>query len=277
MYADVISCSRRTDIPRCYPGWLEEKLAAGSVTFRGPRGGLRTVSLAPDAVHSLVLWSKDYGPLLKRNRLLQLVEKLNPFFHFTITGLGGSVWEPDVPGWESAVEAAERLAARFGSERINWRFDPVVHWREGTGTASNLACFGTVAAAMSEIGIKTCTFSFAQWYSKSRRRAGREGLEYVDPPGGEKLGAAAGLIREGQRLGIRLASCSNPEFEAIPGVNKARCIDGGLLAELRVDGVAASLAKDASQRDLCGCTRSIDIGSYAQRCAGRACAYCYAN
>jgi hypothetical protein len=275
--SSIISCSRRTDIPRCYPGWLEDRLAAGSVTFKGPRGGERTVALEPAAVHSMVLWSKDYGPLLERPGLLRRLDVLNPLFHFTITGLGGSVWEPGIPGWKRSLEVVESLVERYGPERVNWRFDPLVHWQEGEGVNSNLRLFTRIGTALKALGIGTCTFSFAHWYLKSQRRAAREVLTYVEIPPDKRLAAAAMLAQQAAELGLRLASCSSPDLEMVPGVRRAHCVDGGLLSELRGDGLPVSLARDQSQRAECGCTRSVDIGSYTQRCEGRHCIYCYAN
>ncbi len=273
----VISCSRRTDIPRCYPHWLEEKLVAGEVVFRAPRSGVRSVSLAAEAVHSLVLWSKDYGALLKRPRLLRRLHDLNPFFHFTITGLGNSFWEPAIPAWHETISQMEKLVNEFGAGRVNWRFDPVLFWPEKSGLASNLPMFARLGAAVAGLGISGCTFSFAHWYSKSRRRAQKQGFEFVDPVPDAKLEAAATMAGEAARLGIRLATCSNDALLAAPGIAKGHCIDGDLLNNLRGGGAAASSAKDRSQRTECGCTSSIDIGSYAQRCSGGHCVYCYAN
>ncbi len=275
--APVISCSRRTDIPRCYSGWLEEKLVAGGVIFKAPRGGVRSVSLEAEAVHSLVLWSKDYGPLLKRPQLLRRLHDLNPFFHFTITGLGKSAWEPDLPAWRESVAQMKRLVKEFGAARVNWRFDPVLFWPAAGGRRTNLTLFARLGAAVADLGVSGSTFSFAQWYRKSSRRAQREGIDYIDPEPAEKLEAAAVMAAGAARLRIRLASCSNDVLLAVPGIYKGCCIDGALLNGLRGDGLAASMARDESQRRDCGCTRSIDIGSYTQRCSGPACVYCYAS
>lgn len=273
---DVISCSRRTDIPRRYPEWLESCLLDEEAAFVSPRGGFRTISLAPGEVHSIVMWSKDYGPLLRRPRLVERLMELNPFFHFTVTGLGGSAWEPDVCGWQAAVKIMAELAGRFGPERINWRFDPIVFWEEQGSAVSNMRIFPDIGEAVAALGVETCTFSFTHWYAKSVRRAARSGMSFLDPEG-EKPRLAGELSATTAALGIRLASCSNEALETVPGVTKARCIDADHLTALRRDGLRASSARDSGQRIGCGCAKSIDIGSYSQRCGVQPCVYCYAN
>ena len=62
---NIISASRRTDIPAFYMPWFMNRLQAGFVRYPNPFGGqVYTVSLRPDDVHSIVFWSKNCGPLL---------------------------------------------------------------------------------------------------------------------------------------------------------------------------------------------------------------------
>ena len=293
---NVISCSRRTDIPRCYPGWLEERLAEGMVEFRAPRGALRRVSLEAGEVHSIVLWSKDYGPLLERAGLVARLSGLNPYFHLTVTGLGGTAWEPEVPPWRQVATQAKRLVEAFGPGRVNWRFDPILHWPGGDSTASNLDLFPSIGGIFARAGVGSCTFSFAQWYIKSRRRAEKCGLGFIDPTHEQKLSMAGALADEAEILGIRLESCADGSWTEVPGIGRGRCIDAAKLGALREarprresggewagdearanSGGKAPAAKDPGQRAECGCATSIDIGSYTQRCAGSPCVYCYAN
>ncbi len=274
---NVISCSRRTDIPRCYPDWLSECLATGAVEYRSPRGGLHQVSLRPDDVHSIVLWSKDYGHLIENRVLSRQLSQLNPFFHFTVTGLGGSPWEREIPAWEQAANQMRSLAKAFGAARVNWRFDPIVHWIDGGVAQSNLSQFEEIATVIAETGVKTCSFSFTQWYQKSRRRSLRAGLPFVDLSAEEKMEAVAALSKTADCLGFELCSCACERWTAVAGVGRGRCVDAARLDRLRGDGAAAPAAKDATQRTECACTKSVDIGSYTQRCPGEACVYCYAN
>ncbi len=275
--AQVISCSRRTDIPRCYSGWLEEVLALGSVTFRAPRGAARHISLAPEDVHSMVLWSKDYAPLLQRPSLVKQLQRLNCYFHFTITGLGRTGWEPEIPPWSAALAQMTVLVRLFGARRVNWRFDPVVHWSSDDKRRSNLSLFPRIAAQVAELGVGSCTFSLVQLYRKNERRAQRSGLEITRLAGDEGLEAAAQLAEWSTGFGLGLYSCAEEAWLQVPGVSRASCVDAGLLNALRPDGMKASAAKDGSQRRQCGCSRSIDIGSYTQRCGAAQCLYCYAN
>jgi len=191
--------------------------------------------------------------------------------------LGGTIWEPDIPAWPEAVKQMERLVSLFGAARVNWRFDPVIHWQADDRVDSNLALFSRIGEAVAKFGITTCTFSFAQWYNKSRKRAQKAGLPFVDPALEEKIAAAKTLAREASELGITLASCADDTWLVISGITKASCVNGSLLSKLRPGMPPAPQAKDPSQRSECGCTRSIDIGSYAKRCGGRHCVYCYAN
>jgi hypothetical protein len=273
----VISCSRRSDIPRCHPGWLDERLRAGRVDFRSPRGIPCSVSLLAEDVHSLVLISKDYRPLLADEGLAARVEKLNPFFHFTITGLGGGAWEPDVRPWRHAVETAAALVSRFGASRVNWRFDPIVFWPENGGAGSNLSLFNEMADTLAELGLTGFTFSFAHWYVKSVRRAGKAGAAFLDPSPEELVERAHELVRMAGEAGFTAAGCCQEVLAEVPGLKKSRCIDGERLSALRPDRMPAAGGKDRSQRPSCGCTPSIDIGSYTQRCAPNPCLYCYAN
>lgn len=271
----VISVSRRTDIPAFYPGWMRESLEAGEARFIPPRGGWRTVSLLPEEVHSLVLWSKDFGPLLADEHLLGLLDRYGLFFHLTLTGLAGTRWEPRTPEVSAVLKQASCLAERWGSERINWRFDPLAHWWEDGRIRTNAGSFEALAVQLASYGIRSCTVSFAQWYGKAVRRTGRAGVEWIDPSPSERLDILGRLSEAAEALGMRIQACAH-EGELPPGVTRGRCIDGSLLSSLHPQGRACAGGKDRTQRPACGCTPSVDIGSYRLSC-GHGCLYCYAN
>ncbi|MCL5026190.1 MAG: DUF1848 domain-containing protein [Chloroflexi bacterium] len=272
----VISCSRRCDVPRWHFGWLAASLRAGSASFHGVGGRARRVSLLPAAVHSLVLWSKDFRHFTGSEEVLRLLEPYSLYFHFTITGLGGTQVEPGVPPASEMLSQLEALASRWEPERINWRFDPIVFWREDGRLCSNLDLFSPLADSVAATGVTRCTFSFADWsYRKPAVRAVRRGFDYVDPPLETKLAAAGCLAQIAASSGLDLYSCAAPQWADVPGIRRAACIDGALLGRLHPHGEPALLGKDRGQRAHCGCTPSVDIGSYG-RCP-HACIYCYAN
>jgi hypothetical protein len=275
----IISASRRTDLPAGHPDWLAAALRRGEITFRAPRGADRTVDLRPSSVHTIVLWSKDFGRVLSDDSGLgsALRTYRQTYFLFTITGLGGSIIEPDgpAPGW--TLEQIPPLVELAGDpRRVSLRFDPIVHWRESGGARSNLDFFETLAAAAGRSGIKDIRFSFAQWYGRSLRRARVRGLDFLDPSDDEKAALAADLAAAASARGLRLHSCAQDFLRGVPGLRASACIDGRLLAALHPDGEPARTAKDRSQRPACGCTESVDIGSYDQACPF-GCVYCYAN
>ncbi|HEK86304.1 MAG: DUF1848 family protein [Candidatus Saccharicenans sp.] len=276
----VISASRRTDLVAFYPQWLAEVLTAEEAVVLLPGKKIkRKVNLSPDEVHTLVLWSKNFEPLLSnRFELRNLIKKYaQVYFHFTITGLGGTFLERFAPSPEKALNQLPELLEVAGqAERISVRFDPIIFWYENEQVKSNWTFFPTLAQRISSLGIETVRFSFTQWYRKAVKRAEKAKLKFYDPPLEEKKKIASELAEIARAFHLRLWCCSQAEIAALPGISPSACIDGQLLSRIHPEHELASPIKDKSQRKDCLCTESIDIGSYAQSCPG-ACLYCYAN
>ncbi len=275
----VISASRRTDLVAFFPDWLAEAVRREKAVFRGPSGRTTTVNLDPESVHTFVLWSKNFANLIEnRVGLKDSLRKYNQlYFHFTITGLGGTPTEREVPAPEDALKQIEPLLSLAGRpERVSLRFDPVIYWTEKNKVRTNLLFFETLAERAASLRIRDVRFSFAQWYGKSKRRAERRGFAYLDPALEGKQEDALYLAGIAVRLGLNLYCCSQDFLADVPGVRPSSCIDGRLLQSYHPDGLAASVSKDKTQRRECRCTESVDIGSYTQTCP-HSCVYCYAN
>lgn len=275
----VISASRRTDLVAFFPEWLSRAFDEEEARVYGPSGNVYTVDLSPKAVHSVVLWSKDFSNLIEDQYNLHLIlSKYDQlYFHFTITGLGGSFIEKGVLPPEKAISQLDFLVGLAGTpERISIRFDPVVFWKEEDDVRSNLHFFEKLAPELSRLDIQVVRLSFAQWYGKAVKRAARYGFDYIDPSEEEKKEAARSLVRAAQRFKLRLFACSQDFLTEVPGIYPSSCIDGRLLERLHPDKEEVSTKKDRSQRAQCRCTESVDIGSYTQSCP-HSCLYCYAN
>jgi hypothetical protein len=279
MLKKVISASRRTDLVAFFPDWLADVLEREEARVCGPSGRVYPADLRPAAVHTIVLWSKDFSNLTKnRQGLRALIKKYDQaYFLFTITGLGGSFIERGVPAPAAAFSQLPALIEIAGlPKRVSVRFDPVLYWKDGNQLKTNLEFFEEVADHAGRLGIEDIRMSFTQWYGKALRRARKSGFSYVDPPQDEKIEAARRIAEIAGKRGVRLFSCSQNFLTGVPGIQASSCIDGRLLQELHPRQEAASSAKDKSQRPECGCTESVDIGSYTQSCP-HCCLYCYAN
>ena len=245
----------------------------------GPAGGVHTIDLLPEAVHTIVLWSKDFSNLLRNaHGLKDLVAAYGQLYlHFTITGLGGSAVEPGVPPRQEALAQLPGLTALAGDpRRVSVRFDPVLHWREDGIIRSNLSFFSEVAEAAAGLGIRDMRMSFAQWYGKAVRRAGARGFAFFSPSEVEQRSLALEISAVAAANGLILHACCQPLLAGIPGLRPSACIDGALLESLHPRHEPVSRGKDRGQRSACLCTESKDIGSYTQACP-HGCVYCYAN
>lgn len=238
-------------------------------------GEIRLVSLKPGDVHTVVLWSKDYSPLLAdEGGLRQALARYDQVFcHLTVTGLGGTLLEPNIRPWRQVMEQLPELIefARH-PQRVTVRFDPILHWREDAEIRSNFPLAKQILKRCARNGVRTVRISFATLYGKVQRR---KGWDWYDPPQADRMQMARELVSIADGLGLTAYSCGDHSLRGA-GIMPSKCIDGELLTELHPHRLPAPTGKDKGQRPECGCTPSADIGSYTMSCPN-GCRYCYAN
>lgn len=266
----IISASRRTDVPAFYTDWFIKRLHEGFLYTKNPYSGkVYFVSLKPEDIHSIVFWSKDFSPLIRR---IEETERLtrNLFFHFTITGVPGEL-EGKTPEAQEAIKDLIFLSKRYSPSHIVWRFDPIV--------LTDKTPFGHYEGAFARHSellkghVRECSISFVEPYRKVLNNLERytdESLTQVSPEEKRRYGQRLAQIAE--RSGIKLSACCN-DILLSDNIVKASCINGERLARLFND-YDLSTEKTPTRKG-CGCTKSIDIGSYDTCPHG--CVYCYAN
>jgi hypothetical protein len=187
------------------------------------------------------------------------------YVHLTITGMGGGEFEPMIPHWKEVVKMIGPLVDLVGGPlRISLKV-------EGDGKAySNFDLFPALADAIAPFGIKICRVSWVSPYKKVLIRLGQKGWRLIPQIHDEKISQAGQLADFAQRHGMDIHFCSMEGFPV------SRCIDGEFLSKIHPDGLACSKEKAKGQRELCGCTHSIDIGWYSLQCK-HGCLYCYAR
>lgn len=272
----VVSASRRTDIPLYYARWLADVILQGFVDVQQPYNGrIRRVSLLPEDVHTVVLWSKDFRPLLRNIAGVKdaLARYDQVFCHLTITGLGGTALEPAIAPWQEVIAQIPTLIAFAGDlRRVTIRYDPIVHWYEGEEVKSNLSLAEPILCEVSKTGVTAVRISFATLYGKVCKR---KGWQWYNPTPAQRLEITRQLVALARSLGLTLYACSQSDL-CLAGALPSRCIDGELLSVLHPYHLPAATGKDPGQRRECGCTPSVDIGSYLMHCPN-GCRYCYAN
>lgn len=270
---NVISASRRTDIPAFYPEWFMNRIRDGYVRWMNPFSkAIYQASLLLEDVSVIVFWSKNYLPLLPYLDELD-AGGYRMVFHFTITGLP-RVFEPQVPNTDELVECARILSHRYGCESVLWRYDPVLI-SSVTDQQYHAERFEELCSKL-EGAVKTCYFSFAIFYGKVLRNAqalsSHTGITCHDLPIDDRVALADTLADTAGDHGIEMRSCCG-DYLINGKVKKAHCVDAELLQSLFSDSVG-NLAKHPTRKE-CGCHESKDIGTYGTCPHG--CVYCYAN
>ena len=225
----------------------------------------------PENTHTLVLWTKNPTNLLKHKALHKSCLNYHLYLHFTITGMGSTMPEPNVPPWQEMTDLLGPLVEYTGDpERIRIRFDPIVHLRFPDGEIfCNLEMFEPIAVEANRHGILDFSISWMAAYKKVISRLGKHDIEDVAVSPEQWKKEFDWLTEKAAEYSIRLHGCS------VPGMPVSRCIDGELLARLHPENLPCSTTKAKGQRKTCGCTESYDIGWYNPCPHG--CIYCYAN
>jgi len=268
----IISVSRRTDVPAFYGDWFMARLNDGFAGVVNPFGGQRyIVSLKPRDVVCFVFWSKNFAPFLEN---LKAIDRMGYkfYFNYTVTGLP-VVFESNVDK-RTAVETLKQLSQMYSPRHINWRFDPII--------ISSICDRDFYVNAFEELAaefegyVERCYFSFVVNYGKVVRNFAEfeksHGLKIFDCDSDFKIDLANELAAIAERHGIRMFSCCG-DYLVGEKIKKAHCIDGSIIGQLFYPQGLQYTQKPT--RKECGCTESTDIGAYDTCPHG--CIYCYAN
>ena len=253
----IISASRRIDMIGNSPQQLLEILIQ---------------KCPPEKVHTLVLWTKNVENLFSYKPLLEKVKQYDQlFFHYTVTGMGGTIMEPGVVPPGKAMSRLEEIVNLVKDpRRVRFRFDPIVHLKLPDGSSyTNLDWFEKFAPKIKQVGITDISISWMSVYRKVSARLKRAGIGVQD--------VNQNLSQQEYNLIMEISSRFNFTIHGccVPGMDRSKCIDGLLLSKLHPTGEKCSLRKAKGQRTECGCNESWDIGWYFKCIHG--CRYCYAN
>lgn len=270
----IISASRRTDILAFYSDWFINRMREGFLLTRNPFNAhqIKRVSLKPEDVDVLVFWTRN------PSKLMHFLPEMNSqgyryYFQYTITGYPRTV-EKSVPNPRLAIETFIELSQKIGSDRVVWRYDPILLSNqlpldEHKRLFSKIA--GMLAGKTSRVVI-----SFADFYKKTEKNLKQvDGLICSDitQQQDQLLELSAYIAKVAAVHDMDVRSCAEAVDITSVGIPHGKCIDDALIKD--VFGLNLDGKKDSSQREECGCIKSIDIGVYNTCLHG--CSYCYAT
>ena len=263
----ILSVSRRTDIPAFYSDWFFNRLKEGFVYVRNPMNihQVSKITLSPEVIDCIVLWSKNPRPMLSR---LDELKDYMYYFQFTINAYDKE-FEIGVPPKNGIINTFKELSGIIGPKRVIWRYDPIL-FTEAMDLQYHIRYFEEIAKRL-EGFTNTCVISFVDLYKKIQtnlKESKARELTYK-----EMLELSACLFLIARQYGITIQTCAEEIALESVGIKHGRCIDNALIEDLL--GLKLVVNKDPNQRKECGCVQSIDIGEY--NTCPHGCKYCYAN
>lgn len=264
----ILSVSRRTDIPAFYAPWFFNRIRKGYVLVRNPVNfhQISRIRLSPQVIDGIVFWTRNPAPMLPR---LEELKDYMYYFQFTLTPYGPDI-EPYMPSKKDVILPAFcALSDAIGSDRVIWRYDPILLNPKYT-ISYHTKAFERLAKALKGY-TKKCVISFVDSYRNTARH--EKSLALAPLGAGEMMILAKEFQGIAQACGITLSTCAEDIDLNLFGIFHGSCIDPALFEQLL--GRPLTVKKDPGQRPFCGCAASVDIGVY-NSCPHQ-CRYCYAN
>lgn len=254
----IISASRRTDIPAFFAGWFMERVKIGFWDVKNPYNAKQVKRVVLEDNDIIAFWTKNATNLLP---YLPFLTKYNCCFFFTLNGYGKQL-EPHVPTKEYLLSVFRTLGTAVGKEKVIWRYDPLII-TEQTNAAWHIRNFSYLSEQLSGYA-KRVIISYYDAYRHSQKRLQAKGIYHRQEA--EFLPATLRAIAE--KNGFTLQSCCN----RMNGIEKSGCLSSDWLQELFPLPLPP---KAKGQRKECLCIESVDIGSY--NTCKHGCLYCYAT
>jgi hypothetical protein len=263
----IVSVSRRTDIPAFYSEWFFNRIKQGFVYVQNPMNinQISKIELSPKTVDCFVFWTKNPEPMLER---LDELKDFNYYFQFTITGYGKDV-EKGIKDKRRIIEVFKELSKRIGRDKVILRYDPILLSNKYT-VDYHVTAFKKLCNQLKGYTDK-CVISFVDLYKKTERNTRSLNLIEMSQESIEEIAKQFSQIAQQNEMVIE--TCSEAIDLRKYGIQKGKCIDDRLISKIL--GCKIDVSKDKTQREVCGCVKSADIGQY-NTCRHH-CAYCYAN
>jgi len=269
----IISASRRSDIPAFYSGWFMDGIKKGVFRYKNPFGGqILETTVNPENCMGIVFWTRYPYPLFKHiPALREMGYKF--YFQFTITGYP-RVLETHNPPLTRVLDSFKRLSDMISPQLVFWRYDPLI-LSSITDVDFHLENFEKLCKTLQGYTYR-CYFSFADYYSKTKRNFAelveKYHISFFVPTLEEQITLARSLKDIGETHNLTLYACCSDNLVG-GGILKARCVDDEVFRQGK-DSSTPPL-KPKPSRPGCGCIESTDIGTYDSCPFG--CRYCYAT
>jgi len=264
----ILSVSRRTDIPNYYSEWFYNRIRDGFVYVRNPMNAhqVSKISLSPEIVDCIVFWTKNPKPMMDR---LDEISAYNYYFQFTLTGYGKDM-ESNVPHKkEVMIPIFQELSRKVGSNRVIWRYDPIIFTSKYT-PEYHLKAFEQIARALKGY-TKKCVISFVDIYAKNKKNM--QTHDAYEVSNAVLIDFSTEISRIAKKNDMLVASCAESIDLSKCNIEHNCCIDKTLIES--IIGCRLNVDKDKNQRTECGCVESVEIGTY--NTCKNGCKYCYAN
>lgn len=259
----IISASRRTDIPAFYADWFMKSQQRGYALY-SMGNNIKKVSLRKEDTDCIVFWTKDFMPLFDHEQFSSL--SIPYYVQWTCNSYGKEI-EPAVRAKNDISKDIVTVSKEIGKDKIVWRYDPIFISQKYS-VEYHIKSFELLAHRLSGY-IHHCVISFVDMYSHAAVKMNGIGRE----PTLEEINILAKAFSEiASAYGFYIETCAE-KFDLVKyGIHHGHCIDNEMIS--LVTGKSSYLNKDTTQRKLCGCVASIDIGDY--NTCKHGCRYCYA-
>jgi len=255
MTPHIISASRREDIPAWKVDWFLDRIKEGKVEMCS---SFAEYEISFEKVQLIVFWTKNPRPLMEH--LKEIPFKY--YFHYTLNDY--PEYELNVPPLNDRIQTFIDLSKMIGKKKLIWRYDPVI--------LNDQISVDDIIKRIKNIGdqiyqyTEKLVFSFVDPYGKLKNQ-----FNSIDND--TQLKIVNELKKLNLSWNLELATCAeNNEFE---GIEHNKCIDPELVRRICGNKRWISDTKDKTQRKLCGCIQSADIGSFRE--CEHSCSYCYAK
>lgn len=262
----IINAGGRTDLVNYFSHWLFYRFEKGEVFSRNPFYPKQILSykLNPTVVDCVVFCSKNYSPVLKD--FYRIYNRFNVFCHYTITAYGKDI-EPNVPDIEQSITVLRNLASQIGSQKVVWRYDPVI-FTPYYNIEAHCKAFDYISRQLSGY-INYCLFSFVDIYQRVTDAIG----DIIIPNDEMKEMFCRKVGEIAKKNNIRVQTCATVASYEKYGVGLSGCVTSKILSQAL--NVNFKNVKHRGIRENCRCLTMRDIGAYNTCLNG--CKYCYAN